>query len=135
MTLVVRENDARECRALGYEPEDALSDCVWRSDQSVNEFREGELMACWGYRLRGFLSQNIDVWLLTSDVVTANPIYFARQSRKRMAQLLQNHPSLFCEVHAAYIDSVKWLLWLGFRRVGERIVKGETFLIMQKDRG
>lgn len=135
MTLEVRANDAAECRAAGLEPAEALAMSIARSDHAVNEFIGGEHAASWGWRLRGFLTQNIDAWLLTSDVVERNPIYFARQSRKRLKLLLEHHPSIFVEVHAAYTTSVKWLLWLGFRRVGERIVGGETFLIMQKDRG
>lgn len=135
MTLVVREADARECRALGFEPEDALEDCVWRSDHAVNEYIDGELAACWGWRLRGFLTQNVDMWLLTSDVVTAHPIEFARRSKRKLEALLKLHPSIFVQVHTAYTDSVKWLLWLGFQRVDTLVVKGETFLIMRKDRG
>ena len=135
MTLVVREEDARECRAAGLDPYEALAMSIARSDHAVNEFIGGEHAACWGWRLRGFLTQNIDAWLLTSDVVGRNPIYFARQSKKRLKLLLEHHPSIFVEVHARYLTSVKWLLWLGFRRVDERIVGGETFLIMQKDRG
>lgn len=134
MTLVVRRQDAEECLAAGLTPEQALAQCIARSDTAVNEYISGDHAAAWGYRLRGFLTQNVDAWLLTSDVVASHPVYFARQSKKRLAAILEQHPSVFVEVHAAYINSVKWLLWLGFRRVGERVMRGETFLTMQKDR-
>lgn len=134
MTLDVRANDAAECRAFGYSPKEAVEHCVARSDTSAQEYINGELAAVWGWRLRGFLTQNIDAWLLSMEVVTAHPIEFARRSRRALNALLARHPSIFVEVHSTYTDSVKWLLWLGFKGVGARTVGGETFLLMQRDR-
>lgn len=143
MTLVVREADAAECRAAGFEPEEALRLSILHSNvirweyapRDATFFDDVDEMCVWGWRVSGFLTLRADVWLLTSDHVTKHPIYFAKRSRKYVEELLKTFRELRCEVHVAYTDSVKWLLWLGFRRIGERVIGSETFLIMQKDRG
>ncbi len=136
MTLVVRENDARECRAAGFTPEQALARSIAFSDELWEHREDGKTIAMWGIRLRGFLTQNVDAWLLTSDEVANHKVKFARKTRKWVQDILdRGYASIYIEVHAAYLDSVKWLLWLGFKQVDVRIVGGESFLIMRKDRG
>lgn len=135
MTLVVREADAKECQAAGLDPQEALRQSIARSDWCAVEFADGEEMCVWGYRECGFLTQSIDAWLLTSEKVVTNTIRFARGSKRHLDVLLSKYWAVRVEVHAAYTDSVKWLCWLGFKQVGVRVVRAETFLIMQKDRG
>jgi hypothetical protein len=136
VTLAVRDNDARECRAAGYEPEEALRLSIQRSDE-VYEARapNGELMALWGIRTSGFLTTSADVWLLSSNAVFDWPLAFGRESRRISSALMETYSILRVEVHARYFEAVKWLQWLGFSVVSTRRVGDEIFALMQKDRG
>lgn len=136
MTLVVRANDARECVAAGFSPAQALARSIAFSDELWEHKEDGVVVAMWGIRLRGFLTQNVDAWLLTSDEVANHKVKFARKTRQWVQDILdRGYSSIYIEVHAAYLDAVKWLLWLGFKQVDVRIVGGESFLVMRKDRG
>lgn len=136
MTLVVRENDARECLAAGFTPAQALTRSIAFSDEVSEQRIDGKIVAMWGFRVRGFLTQTVDAWLLTSEEVAQHKVQFARTTKRWVdAILARGYTAIYVEVHAAYTDAVKWLLWLGFHRVDTRIVGGETFLIMRKDRG
>lgn len=136
MTMKVRANDARECEAAGFTPQMALARSIAFSDEVFRHKEGGKVIAVWGFRLRGFLTQTVDAWLLTSDEVANHKVKFARKSRKWIEEIFsRGYVSMYVEVHAAYHDAVKWLLWLGFRQVDVRIVGGESFLIMRKDRG
>lgn len=136
MTLVVREEDARECRAAGFEPEEAVRLSLERSDE-VYEARSGvsgELFGLWGLRVVGFLTLRADMWLLTSEAVAVHPTEFARTSKTLLAELLLRFNALRCEVFIGYADSIKWLKWLGFKPIGRREVNQNWFLIMEKGR-
>lgn len=136
MTLVVRENDARECWAAGFSPAQALARSIAFSDEFWEHKEDGKVVAMWGFRVRGFLTQTVDAWLLTSEEVSSHKVKFARMTKRWVRDILdRGYASIYIEVHAAYIDAVKWLLWLGFNQVDVRIVGGESFLIMRKDRG
>lgn len=136
MTMQVRANDAIEVAALGYTPKQALIHCIALSDEWWEHKENGKVIAAWGFRLRGFLTQTVDAWLLTSDEVADHKVKFARKTRRWVQEVFdRGYTAMYCEVHAAYHDAVKWLLWLGFQQVDVRIVGGESFLIMRKDRG
>lgn len=136
MTLVVRANDAAECRAAGFTPEEALLRSIMFSDELWEHKEEGKIVAMWGFRLRGFLTQSVDAWLLTSKEVTDHKVKFARKTKRWVEEIFaRGYTAMYVEVHDSYIDAVKWLLWLGFRRVDQRVVGSEVFLIMKKDRG
>lgn len=136
MTLVVREADARECRAAGFEPEEALRLSIARSDEvyEARAERNGELLGIWGWRVIGFLTQRVDMWLLTSDAVSDHAMYFGRESKRIMDELLLRFSVLQCEVHLGHRSSLRWLRWLGFSEVAQRKVGDEVFLLMQKGR-
>lgn len=136
MTMRVRANDAIECAAAGFTPTQALARCLALSDETWQHKEGGKVVAMWGFRVRGFLTQTVDAWLLTSEEVAQHKVKFARKTRRWVDELFsRGYASIYCEVHAAYHDAVKWLVWLGFRQVDVRVVGGESFLIMRKDRG
>jgi hypothetical protein len=134
--LDVRANDARECEVQGFSAAQALMRCIAFSDEVHQCKINGTVVAMWGFRLRGFLTQDIDAWLLTSDEVANHKVQFGRDTKRWVEDTLaRGYKSMYVEVHAAYLDAVKWLLWLGFKRVDTKTIGGESFLIMRKDRG
>lgn len=136
MTLVVRAQDALECMAAGFTPEEALMRSIAFSDEVWEHREDGLVIAMWGFRIRGFLTQSVDAWLLTSEEVAKHKVKFARKTKQWVQEMFaRGYTAIYAEVHTSYLDAIKWLLWLGFRRVDQRVVGSEVFLIMKKDRG
>lgn len=136
MTMVLREGDEREVRAMGYTPEQALTHCLVFSDEKWEHREDGKVIAAWGFRLRGFLTRTVDAWLLTSPEVSDHKVKFARKTKAWVEMMFKRgYAAIYVEVHEPYHDAVKWLRWLGFEQVDVRIVGSERFLIMRKDRG
>ena len=106
------------------------------SDEVYQHVANGKVIAMWGFRYRGFLTQDVDAWLLTAEEVAEHKVQFARETSRWVDRILsRTHGSMYVEVHATYLDAVKWLLWLGFKRVDTRIVGRDTFIVMRKDWG
>jgi hypothetical protein len=63
------------------------------------------------------------VWLLTGDVISAEPRAFLRACRPALAKFLEVCPVLFNAIDARYPRAVRWAAWLGFK-VGEPVPFG-----------
>lgn len=67
------------------------------------------------------------VWLLSSDALDHHKIKFLRHSREWLTHLHSHHPVLANMVDARNTVHIKWLQWLGFTFVAERLVGGHLF--------
>lgn len=130
--LTLREPDTMECIAMGLSPYDAVSQSIAGSWESFEVRMEpkGELLAVWGYRPRSELGLTVDMWCLTTNVIDANRMAFARESRRLLGLLLEEFRAIECLVHVHHQAAVRWLKWLGFRATKSK----DGFLTMRRER-
>lgn len=129
--FVLRAADEMECRAGGMEGTMAVRRSVAGSDRAFAHYAEGELLCLWGYRVENWLSGAVMMWLLTTPEVDNHRLRFARESKALLVALLREFSTVQCFVHNDHLVAVRWLEWLGFRRVKTLT---PSFTIMQKDR-
>lgn len=116
--VVLRKEDVDECALGGMTPEQALLMSVKGSTHSYRMFKDGELLAYWGWRDGSVISGNCRAWMLSTPAIENYRMYAARKSREIINELLFDHYSVTVIVDPSYTTSVRWLHWLGFKRIG-----------------
>ena len=111
----LRLADEMECRAGGLTSAEAIALSIKASDEAFAVYSKDEFLAIWGYRLNSFMSSSVSLWLLTGPELTAHKTRFARTSVKIVYWFFKHFQRLEVSVHKDYTDSIKWLLWLGFK--------------------
>lgn len=124
--FALREDDAKECLAVGLTPVQAISRCVENSTASFVVFVNGELIATWGYVIKNPLSGVGYPWLLTTAAVEKHKMFFARTSCYTRDFLLKRFNRLEVFVAADYLRAQEWLEWLGFSEPGAAFPINET---------
>lgn len=118
--IVLRDEDAEECRAGGMTPTEALVQSVELSTHSeVLRAHDGTIIAYWGFHDMGVLSSRAFMWCLSTPAADKYPVAYGRESRRVVNWLLETHHELFCMADREYTRSILWLDWLGFRRYTE----------------
>ena len=111
----LRAADLREiAAATGSDPEVALAVSVGSSAASWAWLYRGRVMALFGVApYPGRPGVGIP-WLLGAKGMDKHKVYFIRQSRKYVAQMLEHFPVLENWVDCRNTSSIQWLAWIGF---------------------
>lgn len=110
----LRKGDLAEIKAAsGLEPEDALLLSMAMSPKSWAWLYKGRVLALFGVTPHPF-SQGVGIpWLLAARV-DRHKHYFVRQSRRYVAEMLEEFPVLENYVDCRNTSSIQWLHWCGF---------------------
>lgn len=139
MTLVddMRPADAAECRAGGFSPDVMLDLSIQRSDASYDVYSGRERLAVWGWKCLSFVSSSAVVWCLSFEAADRHKVFFARESRRLLAQILTRFRYVHCEVSVEHKAAIRWLIWLGFRfeRISHHGPNRAPFYVMLRERG
>lgn len=111
----LRKGDLDEIKASsGLDPEDALLLSVATSPRSWAWVHDGEVIALFGVGA-AYGRPGVGVpWLLGSPEVEKHKIYFVRNSRRHIAEMLKVFPYLENHVDCRNTPSIQWLAWCGF---------------------
>ncbi|HBO83124.1 MULTISPECIES: hypothetical protein [unclassified Cupriavidus] len=110
----MREAEVREVKdAYGMTPLDVLLMEVKRSSVAWAWVVHGEVACMFGIASQAALSDFSYPWFLTTPLVERHSHQFARACKKLLPELLEHHPRLIGRVDARYVESVRWLEWLG----------------------
>lgn len=74
---------------------------------------DGEVACMFGVRAPTLLDSVSYPWFISTALVDANAVSFARACKALLPELLATHPKLSGMVDARYELSVRWLQWLG----------------------
>lgn len=125
----LRPGDLREIEALGMTRDEALQGCLDRSLWAEAYLVDGEVAALMGVILPSLLGAEPAVaWLMTGRPVDRCRKDFLRITRARVREMLEQHGTLTCNVHAEYTGAIRWLRWLGFAIAPARGVFHEATL-------
>lgn len=122
VAALMRRDDAEECRACGLAPLEAVLGSLRASSCAGTLLLNGAPAAMWGVRpvcLGSALGGGTVglAWLLTSRLVEAAPLLFARLARTVLRIMQSVTPVLVAYVDSRYSRAVRFLLWLGFESV------------------
>lgn len=123
-TVRLRDADAAECGAGGMTPYEAIVQSIHQSTVAQQYEIDGEIAAYWGWRRISALGSVAQVWMLSTEIVNARPITFARQAQREFDFLLTTYTTLVVHVYSYHHLAIKWLNRLGFievMRVGDFI--------------
>jgi GNAT superfamily N-acetyltransferase len=112
--IELRDGDRREIAALGLAPDEALARSLARSLWADAYLADGEVAALIGVALQPLVGGVAMPWLMTGRAVDRHRKSFMAITRTRTQQMLAEHGTLVCQVHAEYAGAVRWLRWLGF---------------------
>lgn len=110
----IRQADADEVKALGLELSRSLKNSIQYSEFSKTVTVDGQIAIMFGCLNRCVMSKQGMPWFLTTEIVTNNKIWFARNTKRLMALYFYGFNHLENIVDARYTESIKWLKWLGF---------------------
>ncbi len=126
--------DQRECECFGMTPYEALASSRERSELSQEIWKDGMLLAEWGWRTDSFLTRSASAWMLSFPPIESRRVFAARESLRLLEMLLCHYEVIHCEVMGSYKLSVRWLTWLGFVPESCRRVDKELFIVMKIER-
>jgi hypothetical protein len=109
----LREGDAAEVAALGFDPRAALRRSFRDAVLRRSYFVDGELAAMSGL-CGAFLSDIGEPYLLTAPVVERAKVSFLRHARASVAEMLEWRMRLEGHVAASYVRACRLLTALGF---------------------
>lgn len=112
--LELRDGDRREVEALGLSPREALTLSVARSVWADAYLADGEVAALMGLAVQPLVGGTAMPWLLTGRAVDRHAKDFLRLTHARTREMVAAHGTLVAQVHADYVQAVRWLAWLGF---------------------
>lgn len=81
----------------------------------------------WGFIPESLLSDRVFTWFHPVRDMRPFRVPFLRACRQQLAEIRKTYPRVFGSVDPELCHAVRWLEWLGFRRVGEFEVEGKTF--------
>ena len=76
-------------------------------------YNDGKLVAAWGIIPPTILSDEVYLWLHTTQAVTTSQFLFVRHSQIIMQKLLTEYRAVTGHVKADARHSQRWLQWLG----------------------
>jgi hypothetical protein len=128
MGAFLRAEDVAEVEAMGMSPRKALW-TSYRASHFRRSYVVGGKIAAIGGCGGSLLSPIGSPWLLTTPLVEADPVSFAREARRQVRGLLEIHPTLRNYVDARYSKAIGFLELIGFTVGGdERQINGHTFV-------
>lgn len=74
---------------------------------------DGKVAAAWGCTAPLMVSEG-EPWLFTTPVVERIPVFFFKQTRRELAEMLRGHQALVSNVASDYTQAVKFFRKLGF---------------------
>jgi len=110
----MREQDAREVRATGYEPEAALLTSMRVSAEAWTVRCDDVIMCMWGVVDIDLLDGVATPWLLTSPLVERHQKTFVKLAIKTVNELRLRYRLLVNTVDARHVMAVRWLRRMGF---------------------
>jgi hypothetical protein len=113
-SIDLRPGDAVEIDALGLTLREAFDMSMVRAVWADAYLLDGEVAALVGVSVLSMLGGEGVPWLLTGTPVDRCKRDFLRLTRAGVARMRHQFPVLTNFVHAEYVQSVRWLRWLGF---------------------
>ncbi len=110
---ILKEADVSELKALGQEPMDALTESFKASVQVYTVKVYGKVIAMFGLNPVDLLGNKAMIWFVSSDDLTFISKRFLRNSRKFIAEALEQYDLLYNWVDVRNEKAVQWLAWLG----------------------
>lgn len=110
----LRERERKAFERLGDTAERLLTQEVSRSLVAYAGLIDEKVVALWGARTEGVLSDEAYIWLVCAEDIEWFPVTFARHSREAIEELRLHFRRLYGLVIEDFTCSVKWLEWLGF---------------------
>jgi hypothetical protein len=130
-----RDREQATCEKLGITPAKSLRQSVTDSHESTMVFVNDELVALWGHGSRDRLCGTGTAWFLALPNAGAVRYRIARVSIHAIEYLLTIYNRLEVFVDAEFLESIKWLEWLGFQQHDAALMhKGFPIIFMYKDR-
>jgi len=110
----LRPGDAREIEALGVGLPEAVEMSMSRAVWADAYLLDGAVAALVGVSVQSILGGEGVPWLLTGTPVDRCKRDFLRLTKAGVARMRRQFPVLTNFVHADYLQSLRWLRWLGF---------------------
>jgi hypothetical protein len=112
----LRKEDAAEIDATSSgkgKHVEAILKCLRMSASSSAVYADGELIGVGGLIPRdGGAALG---WFLSAEAIEKHWRDFARESKKRLPELISEFSLVYNFIDVRYIKAIRWLLWLGFR--------------------
>ena len=96
---------AREAKIIDY--------CHSMSETTWVGYNGGKLICAWGIIPPSLLSQEVYLWLHTTEAVNTSQFLFVRHSQLFVRRLLREYSAVVGHVRVDAAGSRKWLKWLG----------------------
>lgn len=112
--IELRPGDRREIEVLGLTMSQAFEMSMARAVWAETYLLDGGVAALVGVSVQSILGGEGVPWLLTGTPVDRCKRDFLRLTRDGVARMQRQFPLLTNFVHAEYVQSVRWLRWLGF---------------------
>lgn len=128
----MRHEDSTEVLALGLSAFDALRHSLDGSIVAETALVDGEPAAMWGACAEAIAGNKAFLWMLGTDHVPRNAKALLKVSRFFVAHVHRTYPVLECLVDMRYHKAVKWIMWMGFERVGVAPINGVPFALCQR---
>lgn len=74
---------------------------------------DDEVACVWGFIQPSLLSQEVYLWLLTTDLVEEHKFLFVRHSQRHIEQMLKRYPLIVGDCVIGDSKAMKWLRHLG----------------------
>jgi len=125
----LRPGDLREIEALGLGLPEAFEMSMSRAVWAEAYLLDGAVAALVGVSVQSVLGGEGVPWLITGTPVDRCKRDFLRLTKAGVARMQRQFPVLTNFVHADYVQSVRWLGWLGFTIAPARPfgIKGALF--------
>jgi hypothetical protein len=110
-----RPMDVLQTRALvDMSPWKAAEASLWVSTECWTWYEDGEPGAIFGAIEPNILGRRAIIWMMTTPLVDAHRIKFAKGSREVIHRFRETYGRLETEVDARHAVCLRWLAWLGF---------------------
>lgn len=114
MTPKLRLTDAQLATLGSVDPMTLIEDAIDRADQCWVGRVDGDIVCVWGIQGKTLLSDEVYLWLVTTDLVEKHQFKFLRYSQDFIKELSTRYRRVWGLVDAEYDTSIRWLKWLGF---------------------
>ncbi len=117
VSMLMRDSDKEEIWAAGHlQPFEALRMGARDSELLWTIFVEGRPAAIGGAAPADTRVPQLGVpWLLGTDRLKRQPVWFFRESRRKILEVQERFPLLVNFIDIRNLVSLRWLGWLGFR--------------------
>jgi len=123
----VRRSDCLEAARLGFPRiADALHDSLVFSEFSAAAYTKNGVACIWGVSRLSLLSPVGTIWLVAHDDIEKYAVRFLKESRAKLALLMEYYPRLENVIDVDNTMTMRWLEWLGFSVDKGRPLKSAT---------